>query len=428
MTPTMETRTTGFEIRSLSVFLINFLAMKKAVSSRAIIVQRKYNFLLLLCIFVSFFSVQGQNIQPGAYQTDQYVSALKSKKVGVVAHHASMIENSHLVDSLQTLGIEIVKVFAPEHGFRGTADAGEKVKDGIDPQSQLPIVSLYGSNKKPSKDKLRDIDIMVFDLQDVGVRFYTYISTLHYVMEACAENDIPLIILDRPNPNGHYVDGPVLDPKFKSFIGMHPVPVVYGMSIGEYGQMINGEGWLDNGVQCELQVIKCKNYDHNSFYELPVKPSPNLPNMASVYLYPSLCFFEGTSVSVGRGTPFPFQVFGHPEFADTLFSFTPQPMEGAKNPKHKGERCYGYHLEEFGKSSLKKWGRIYIYWLTDAYSKLGGDLFSRPDFFDLLAGSNTFRRQIMTNTEPYAIYDSWKEDLEKFKKVRVKYLIYEDFD
>lgn len=428
ITPTIETRTTGLEILWLSAFLINLRAMKNAVLKLLISPWRKYNFLLLLVIFAFNFPVYGQNIQPGASQTDHYIPTLQNQNVGVVAHHASYIQSTHLVDTLLKQKINVVKVFAPEHGFRGTADAGEKVNDDIDPQTHLPIVSLYGKNKKPSDDQLAGIDIMVFDLQDVGVRFYTYISTLHYVMEACAENDIPLLVLDRPNPNGHYVDGPVLDPDFQSFIGMHPVPVVYGMTIGEYGQMINGEGWLNNKIQCKLTVVPCKNYDHNSFYQLPIKPSPNLPNMASVYLYPSLCFFEGTSISVGRGTPFPFQVFGHPNLNDTLFSFTPTSTAGAQNPKLKGQKCFGYDLRTFGDTAMKTYGKLYLHWLKDMFDVLGNDLFSRPDFFDLLAGSDQLRIQLKSGKSTETIRDSWQESLAQFRKIRAQYLMYDDFE
>jgi len=280
------------------------------------------------------FSTQAKNVITGAQRLDQYLPFLKGKSVGLVVNQTSMIDNTHLLDTLLSVGLDIQLVFAPEHGFRGTADAGEHVSNGIDPKTKTAIVSLYGDNKKPKPVQLKDLDIVVFDIQDVGVRFYTYISTLQYVMEACAENNIPLIVLDRPNPNGHYVDGPVLDTQYRSFVGMQPVPVVYGMTIGEYAQLLNGEHWLANGAQCALTVIPCKNYDHKTVYSLPVKPSPNLPNLTSVYLYPSLCFFEGSNkVSVGRGTDKPFQLYGSDEFPSTLpFTFMPKPMEGAKRP------------------------------------------------------------------------------------------------
>ena len=277
-------------------------------------------YLLLVFLTYSTFLFSQKKVIVGAERPELYINSLIGKRVGLVANQTSKIKKEHLVDVLLNEGVNVIKVFSPEHGFRGKSDAGEKVKDEIDLQTGLPIYSLYGKSKrKPSKEILKDIDIIVFDLQDVGVRFYTYISSLHYVMEACAENNVQLIVLDRPNPNGFYVDGPILDLKFKSFVGMHPIPVVHGMTVGEYAKMINGEKWLNNMVQCSLEIIPCLNYNHNTRYILPIPPSPNLPNMRSVYLYPSLCFFEGTNVSIGRGTKFPFQVFGAPYFTKKEF-------------------------------------------------------------------------------------------------------------
>ncbi len=329
------------------------------------------------------------------------------------------------------MNINIVKVFAPEHGFRGKVDAGEKVNDSKDTKTGIPILSLYGrKNRKPSTEKLKDVDIVIFDIQDVGARFYTYISTMHYVMEACAENNIPMLILDRPNPNGFYVDGPVLNPKNKSFVGMHPVPIVHGMTIGEYAQMINGEKWLNNNVQTQLTIIKCKGYTHNTKYKLPVPPSPNLPNMSSIYLYPSLCLFEGTNVSVGRGTSFPFQVFGSPYIPPTDFSFVPKPTFGAKHPKHEGKTCYGYDLREFGKTEMPKLGKFYLQWLIGMYSqtKNKNEFFLKNGFFTLLTGDKHIQTMITQGKSIDEIEAYWQKDLNTFKQTRKKYLLYPDFE
>ncbi len=299
-----------------------------------------------------------------------YINLIKQKNIGLVANQTSVVKNkkngfTHLADTLLTLKIHLKKIFTPEHGFRGKADAGEKIKDGIDAHTGLPVISLYGKNRKPSKKSLADLDIVIFDIQDVGARFYTYISTLHYVMEACAEAGVSVIVIDRPNPNAHYIDGPICEKEYKSFVGMHPVPVVYGMTIGEYAQMINGEKWLKNGVQCNLTVMPLKNYTHNTPYSLPVKPSPNLPNDQSVNLYPSLCFFEGTKISAGRGTEIQFQVFGAPFLPKEQFpfTFTPKSNEGAKNPKFKGKLCYGKNLR-----TTKKLNNINLEWLISTYN------------------------------------------------------------
>ncbi|MCK5400122.1 MAG: DUF1343 domain-containing protein, partial [Flavobacteriaceae bacterium] len=305
--------------------------------------------------------------------------------------------------------------------FRGTADAGEKVKDGFDTKTGLPIVSLYGKNRKPSAAHLKDIDILIFDIQDVGARFYTYIGTLHYVMEACAEQNIPLLILDRPNPNGLYIDGPILEPEYQSFVGMHPVPVVHGMTIGEYAQMLNGERWLENGIKCDITVIPIGNYTHNTFYSLPIKPSPNLPNDKAVNLYPSLCFFEGTNVSAGRGTDSQFQIFGSPFLGKQLFDFefTPQPNEGAKYPKHKGELCYGLNLKS--KANLKS---LNLEWLIKAYNGTQNKSEFFNTFFTKLAGTKKLQKQIAAGFTENQIKATWQEELEAFKKTREKYLIY----
>lgn len=372
-------------------------------------------------------------VSVGAERLDEYLTLLEGQRVGIVGNQSSMVDNSHLVDTLIASGIEVLKVFSPEHGFRGKAGAGEKVNDEIDEKTGLPIISLYGKNRKPSKEQLSGLDILVFDIQDVGARFYTYISTLHYVMEAAAENNIKVLVLDRPNPNGHYVDGPVLDPDFSSFVGMHEVPVVHGMTIGEYAQMINGEGWLGDNLTCDLQVVACKGWDHTKFYELPIAPSPNLPNMMSVYLYPSLCFFEGTVVSIGRGTDYPFQVVGHPDFEvdvlEDLYSFTPAPNDGASKPKLQGETCYGYKFYDQDIRSTREKAKLDLSYLLEFYHKLkmGKEFFLNTDFINLLAGSDQLKMQIIEGKSMEEIRDSWQEDLEAFKQVRKKYLLYPNF-
>lgn len=377
--------------------------------------------------FESNVAVQDStNIITGAERVAMYQPQLKGKKVALVVNQTSIVKNKHLVDTLLKLGIDVKVVFAPEHGFRGKADAGEKVDDTKDSKTGLPIMSLYGKKKKPTADDLKEIDVVVFDIQDVGVRFYTYISTLHYIMEACAENKKPLIVLDRPNPNAYFIDGPMLDPTFKSFIGMHPVPVVYGMTIGEYGQMINGEGWLPNGVKCELTVIPCKNYTHDSYYSLPVKPSPNLPNDRSILLYPSICFFEGTTLSLGRGTDKQFQVIGHPKLTSD-FSFTPMPNEGAKDPLLNGQKCYGEDLSNVTTGSIINAKKINLKYLIDYHKKMkskGEKYFLDNLFIDKLAGTDTLRKQIEAGKTEDEIRKSWQTGLDTFKKVRSKYLLY----
>ncbi len=364
----------------------------------------------------------------GAERIDNYLKLLKGKKIGVVANHTSMIKEKHLVDLLIESKIELVKVFSPEHGFRGNADAGEKINSNTDKKTGLPIVSLYGKNKKPTPEQIRNLDILIFDIQDVGARFYTYISTMHYVMEACAESNKKLIILDRPNPNGHYVDGPILEEKFKSFVGMHPVPIVHGMTIGEYAKMINGEGWLANQVRCDITVIETENYNHNRFYELPIKPSPNLPNMSSIYLYPSLCLFEGTPISVGRGTDLPFQILGHPKINSDRFSFTPKSMPGAKSPKLEGKNCKGYNLSQFGNDYMKGKAMVNLYWLIDLYKNHPEKEGFFTKMFLLLSGTDKLQQQIEAGKTEEEIYESWQADLTKFKETRKKYLLYQDFN
>lgn len=357
-----------------------------------------------------------------AMQLDDYLPMLEGKRVGVVGNQTSIIGETHLVDSLLSLGVDIRKIYTPEHGFRGKADAGAKVNSSKDEKTGLPIVSLYGKNKKPTPEMLQGVDVILFDLQDVGVRFYTYISTMSYVMEAAAENGLPVIVLDRPNPNGFYVDGPVLKTDNKSFVGMHQVPVVYGMTIGEYAMMVNGEGWLKGGINCDLTVIPIKDYNRNAIYELPVKPSPNLPNWESVYLYPTLCFFEGSIVSLGRGTETPFQVYGHPDMRGS-YTFTPKSTSGASKPLLEGQRCRGENLVEYAHDYAHNANELHLEWIIEAYQQLKGkDFFI--DYFRLLAGDKQLRRDIENGKSADEIRASWEEDLEAFKAVREKYLMY----
>lgn len=376
---------------------------------------------------------ENQTLKTGAARTSLYLNLLKGKNVAVVGNQTSVIAKrqtrngrhvapsfSHLVDSLLSRDVTIKKVFSPEHGFRGNADASEYVKDGFDVKTGLPIISLYGKNKKPSAKQLEGIDIVIFDVQDVGVRFYTYISSLHYVMEACAELGIQVLIFDRPNPNGHYIDGPVLEMKYSSFVGKHPVPVVYGMTIGEYGQMINGEKWLKNGIQCNLTVIPLENYSHHSVINLAIRPSPNLPNDTSINLYPSLGFFEGTTINAGRGTAFQFQRYGAPFFPESKFSYTPKPNFGSKYPKHSEEICYGVDV-----SSTKKLQSLNLEWLIDAYQKTPKTEKFFGKTFTIHAGNTRLQQQIAQGMSEEAIRKTWKRDLTTFKRVREKYLIYE---
>ena len=368
-------------------------------------------------------------LRVGAQHTEIYFPLLKGKAVAVVAHPASLIKNVHLVDSLLKAGIKVVKVFAPEHGFRGNVEAGAAIKNNIDFRTNLPVISLYGKNYKPKPEELKNVDVVLFDIQDVGARFYTYISTLHYVMEACAENNKQLIVLDRPNPNGYYVDGPILDLKYKSFTGMHQVPIVYGMTIGEYAQMINGEKWLLNGLKCKLQVVPIDGYNHNVLYQLPLKPSPNLPTMSSVYLYPSLCLFEGTKVSVGRGTDKPFQIFGYPGLKNAKTSFIPKPISGfSESPLYNGETCGGFYVSDYGESFVKYYRKIYLFWILNLYKTCDtkSDFFT--NYFNFLAGNEVLKKQIIAGETEDHIRDSWSLGIKKFKEIRKKYLLYPDFE
>ncbi|WP_298732616.1 DUF1343 domain-containing protein [uncultured Chitinophaga sp.] len=361
----------------------------------------------------------------GAARTAEYLHLLKNKRVALLVNQTATIGNTHLVDSLLKLQVRIQKIFSPEHGFRGDADAGEKVDNSVDQRTGLPIVSLYGKHRKANAADLRDVDILIYDIQDVGARFYTYISSLQELMESAAENSIPLIVLDRPNPNGHYVDGPVLDTAFRSFVGMQPIPLVHGMTVGEYARMLNGEKWLKNGLQCKLTVIPCLRYNHHTFYELPVKPSPNLPNMASIYLYPSTCLFEGTLLSLGRGTDKPFQVFGSPLFPKDLYTFTPRSMPGAKEPPLKNQPCYGFDLSGDAQSVLQQTGyQLQLKWIIQAYQLYPQkDKFFTP-FFNKLAGNSTLMQQIKDGKSEQEIRQSWEPALSGFKKIRAKYLLY----
>jgi len=397
--------------------------MKLFINNKTII-----NLLLTVLIFAqscNLIAEENSQIIVGAERTEIYFPLLEGKKIAVVANHTSMIKNTHLVDSLFSSGINLRLIFCPEHGFRGTAYAGEEINNNIDSNTGLPVVSLYGEKKKPNEEDLMDIDIVLFDIQDVGVRFYTYISTMHYIMEACAENEVKLIILDRPNPNGDYVDGPVLDIKFRSFVGMHPIPVVHGLTVGELAQMINGENWLIGSLQCDLEVIRINNYSHSSIYSVPIKPSPNLPNDISIRLYPSLCFFEATEISIGRGTNFPFQVIGYPDESWGDFYFVPQNLEGIDiNPKQLGEKCYGIDLRNEDPRSV-----FSLKYLIDFYNKSNfkDTFFSRIRWIQLLSGNDKLRSQIEDGKSEKEIRESWVKELELYKAKRKKYLLYEDF-
>lgn len=388
----------------------------------------------LVLIFTVFITTVTPTLaQPivGAALMDEYLPLLKGKRVAVCGNHTSLVGHTHLVDTLLARGTNVTTIFCPEHGFRGDAEAGAIISSSTDARTGLPIISLYGKNKKPQPSQLANVDVVVFDIQDVGCRFYTYISTLHYVMEAAAENGVKVIILDRPNPNGYFVDGPVLEPEYRSFVGMHCVPVVHGMTIGEYGMMVNGEGWLDNGIKCNLTVVKMHDYDHTMRYALPVAPSPNLQTEAAVFLYPSLCFFEGTSLSLGRGTDHPFEMFGAPDLEAGDYHFTPQPIPGvSENPPLKGQDCRGYLLTPVATAHLHSTNCVNVEYLLLAYRNFPNQskFFLDNGFFNKLAGTDKLRKQIEAREEASAIYESWKPGIEAFKKVRAKYLLYPDFE
>lgn len=368
-------------------------------------------------------------ILTGADRQDQYLPLLKNKNVGLVVNHSAISGDKHLLDILIENGVNIKVIFAPEHGFRGDADAGASIKDGKDSKTGIPIISLYGNKKKPLSSDIERIDYMVYDIQDAGARFYTFISTLHYVMEACAEQEIPLLVLDRPNPNGHYIDGPILDTAYRSFVGMHPIPVVHGMTIAEYAQMIKGEGWINAAKSLSLEWVACSGYDHRMPYSLPVKPSPNLPNYRSVLLYPSLCFFEGTIVSMGRGTDKQFQILGHPAVKGKSFSFTPQPNPGASDPPLKGILCYGDDFSSVSPDILFNEPGIRLEYLIEYHELLKNEpsFFLKNNFFDKLAGTDQLRKQILKGESAEKIREGWGPDLDSFQSIRKKYLLYPDF-
>ena len=382
--------------------------------------------ILLFGLLLASLSAPAQDrIETGAEQTGRYLPLLEGRRVGIMTNHTGTVGRTHLVDTLRSLGVDIRVVFAPEHGFRGQADAGESVASYRDRKTGINVVSVYGSTKRPPDSIMQRLDVLLFDIQDVGLRYYTYLSSMHYLMEACAANGKQLIVLDRPNPNGFYVDGPVLEAKHRSFVGMHPIPVVHGMTLGELARMIDGEGWLRDGLRCKLTVIPCRGYTHRSRYRLPTAPSPNLPNMRAVYLYPSLCFFEGTPVSLGRGTDFPFQAYGHPELQGD-FSFTPRSNAGAKNPPLKDKLCHGVDLRT-SPSDERIWEReVDLGYVIDCYRQLNlGEKFFTP-MFDRLTGTDYVRQMILQGAGADRIKASWSDDVERFKQTRKPYLLYEE--
>ena len=403
-------------------------------------------FSLTLCVMVCPLLLSGQtfplgkfkivlrdvtdaDVRVGAARTEIYYPFLKGKRIAVCANHTSMVGHTHLVDTLFASGMRLVRIFAPEHGFRGESEAGKKVADGVDARTGLPIVSLYGSHKKPTAEDMSGIDVVIFDIQDVGARFYTYISTLHYLMEAAAENHVKVLVLDRPNPNGYWVDGPVLDPRFSSFVGMDPIPIVHGMTVGELARMINGEKWLKDSLQCDLSVVNVSHYDHALRYQLPIPPSPNLPTMESVYIYPSLCLFEGTPLSVGRGTDKPFLLLGYPKCPSGNMAFRPKSVPGAAlHPPFENQLCRGFDLTEMANSVLKNDNFIHIDLLVAMYAEypVKADFFTSS--FNRLAGTDRLQQQIKEGLSAEQIRASWQEELERFKKIREKYLLYADFE
>ncbi len=404
-----------------------FKLLRKAILTVAVVLSALFLMTCALVAVATTTPVYGDVIT-GAERIEKYLHLLENKRVGIVANHTSLIGNAHLVDSLLSLKVNVVRIFTPEHGFRGTADAGERISTEIDIKTGLPLISLYGNRLKPDPGDIEDLDIVIYDIQDVGARFYTYISTMHYVMEACAENGIPFLVLDRPNPNGFYVDGPVLDLEYRSFVGMHPVPVVHGMTIAEYAKMINGEGWLAGGIKADLHYVLCENYCHNTLYRLPVRPSPNLQTQLSIYLYPSLCLFEGTIMSVGRGTHFPFMSFGHPRLFNSDFQFIPASVEGARNPPLLGEVVNGIDLSGISEEYLVQRRSLNLDWLLFAYSNTPGELEFFNGFFSRLTGNSHLRFWIESGMTASEITSSWEQDVADFKKIRRKYLLYEDFE
>ena len=383
------------------------------------------SFMIAMAVMACSADKADSTLQTGAQQFSEYMPLIKGKRLAIVANQTSTVGDKHLVDTLLSLGADIKLIFAPEHGFRDLADAGAVITSGADPVTGIQVISLYSSKKKPSAEDLAGIDAVIYDIQDVGTRFYTYLTTMCYVMEACAENGKPFIVMDRPNPNGYYVDGPILDTAgYRSFVGLHPIPVVHGMTLGEYAGMVNGEGWLANGVKCDLTVIKCIGYTHETMYELPVIPSPNLPNMNSIYLYPSVCFSEGTVLSCGRGTDFAFQVLGAPKLPATGFSFTPKPTFGSSNPKYNGEVCYGTDLRNALKDGLVPKPEMNLDWIIDAYKAYPEKEKFFTGYFDTLAGSSALREQIISGMTSEEIKATWSAGLDQFKLTRQKYLLY----
>ncbi len=391
----------------------------------------KRNFMLILAVLLMNRCLASHHegsydsmLKTGAERTESYMPLLTGKSVALVVNHTSLVGDVHLLDSLIALKINVVKIFSPEHGFRGDADAGSFISGGYDQKTGVEVVSLYGKKKKPTPEDLKDVELVVFDIQDVGVRFYTYLSTMTLVMEACAENSIPFMVFDRPNPNGFYTDGPVLEPGYSSFVGMHPVPVVHGMTAGEYAKMVNEEGWLTNNVKCELLVIPVLNYTHQTLYDLPVKPSPNLADMTSIYLYPSLCYFEGTIMSVGRGTEMAFRLTGHPDYKAGDITFTPVSKPGASvNPPFKDQQCHGFDYSNLADSILLN-KRIYLQPLIQAWKYFNGKKEFFNNYFNNLAGNSTLRKQIEAGLTEKEIRASWQSGLENFREIRKKYLLY----
>lgn len=379
---------------------------------------------LIGLFFIAFSTLlQASELRTGAERTEAYISLLKGKKVGIVANHTAMVGNTHLVDTLLALGVDIKYIFAPEHGFRGTKSAGEDIHNSTDKKTGIKIISLYGATKAPSQEILKELDVVLFDIQDVGLRFYTYLSTLHYTMSEAGAAGKPVIVLDRPNPNGFYTDGPVLDPKYKSFVGIYPIPVVHGMTLGELAKMAVGERWLEKGVSCDLTVIPATGYTRKMFYSLPIAPSPNLPNMRSVYLYPDLCLFEATDISVGRGTDFPFQVFGSPALKDYSFSFTPRPNEGAVSPPQNGKLCYGRDLRTLSESTLRK-GSFSLQYIIEAYEHMGRPQNFFTSFLEKLIGTDRIRTLIYEGKSAAQIAETWQKEVADFKIKRQPYLLY----
>jgi uncharacterized protein YbbC (DUF1343 family) len=412
---------------TISVFMRLYFMERKKSTAKTIHLVKKTVFILLVVLLPSAINAQGK-LLTGADRTDMYVSYLKNKNIGMVINQTSIIGKNKVssADSLLKLGIRIKKIFGPEHGFRGNASNGATVDDSVDPKTGIPVISLYGKHYKPTPADLQGLDLVIFDIQDVGTRFYTYLSTLHYVMEACAENNVELMILDRPNPNGFYVDGPMLDTAYRSFVGLDELPIVHGLTIAEYAQMINGEGWLKNHVQCKLRIIKMTGYDHNTPYTLPISPSPNLNTQQSILLYPSICLFEGTTFSLGRGTLFPFQVLGHPLLKDQYsFSFTPVSIPGmSEDPPQKGKACYGIDLRNYDTNTFRNSGKIDILWLIKLYSAFPDKAHFFNAYFSKLAGTDQLRKQIEAGKNEEEIRKSWEPALSKYKAMRKKYLLY----